>query len=86
MKPNPLDSTSRIIDEDKGTGAFQYFIKLVPTVHSLAPRVEVEVAQDGEKGAEQLASVTSQFAYTDKFRSSFLSFYGYLSRPVLDLT
>lgn len=42
---------------DKGTGLFQYFIKLVPTVHSL------------ELEAEFGSQTTSQFAYTYKFRS-----------------
>ena len=53
---------------DKGTGAFQYFIKLVPTMRKLDPEGGL-LAQDGGKGAEQLASLTSQFAYTYKFRS-----------------
>lgn len=47
---------------EKGTGAFQYFIKLVPTVHSLS-------ATDNGQGTEQVTSLTSQFTYTFKFRS-----------------
>lgn len=40
-------------------------MKLVPTVHALGPRVEEGVEVEGE----QLGSLTSQFAYTYKFRS-----------------
>lgn len=43
---------------DKGTGLFQYFIKLVPTVHSFGSEAEFAV------------QTTSQFAYTYKFRST----------------
>ncbi len=66
---------------DKGTGAFQYFIKLVPTVHSLEPQQPKAegaspqggvLAAEGSQGVEQqpqLTSLVSQFAYTYKFRS-----------------
>lgn len=62
---------------DKGTGAFQYFLKLVPTMHSLWPQLEPEgaspqgglLAKEGGQGAEQLTSLTTQFTYTYKFRS-----------------
>ncbi|CAN0202030.1 unnamed protein product [Ectocarpus sp. 12 AP-2014] len=74
MKPNPLDSTSRIIDEDVGTGAFQYYIKLVPTMHSLSPQSETSGSPlpkgKGEEAKQQQhSSLTSQFTYTYKFRS-----------------
>lgn len=49
---------------DKGTGAFQYFLKLVPTMHSLGSQSRTEA-----EGAEQPTSLTSQFTYTFKFRS-----------------
>lgn len=46
-------------------------------MHALGPRAPPEgpspqgglLAQDGEQGAQQLTSLTSQFAYTYKFRS-----------------
>lgn len=44
---------------DVGTGLFQYFIKLVPVTKSGGPAVE-----DG-----RVEMLTSQFAYTFKFRS-----------------
>ncbi|CAN0190766.1 unnamed protein product [Scytosiphon promiscuus] len=77
MKPNPLDGTSRIIDAEIGTGAFQYFVKLVPTVHSLGSQPRREgaspqgglMANDVGEGTERLTSLTSQFTYTFKFRS-----------------
>lgn len=72
-----LTCFDRLHPPDKGTGAFQYFIKLVPTMHSLGQRIQSDGAppqggllgKDGEQGVPQLTSLTSQFAYTYKFRS-----------------
>jgi len=49
----PATTVSRIIDEKIGTGLFQYFIKVVPTVYS-------------DDRGEQL--FTNQFTYTERFR------------------
>jgi len=50
---NPLDATHKILSEERGTGLFQYFIKLVPTVHE---------ARDGTR------LLTNQFSFTERFR------------------
>lgn len=54
---------------DVGNGLFQYFLKLVPTVHPVDP--PLDGARWGPARLEEAidAVVTSQFAYTFKFRS-----------------
>ncbi|CAM9204184.1 unnamed protein product [Sphacelaria rigidula] len=69
MRPNPLDGTGRIIDEDVGTGLFQYFIKLVPTIHTIAPDSSEEQSEQRSETRRDATVTTSQFAYTFKFRS-----------------
>ena len=53
MKANPLDNTIRKIDSDVGTGLFQYFIKLVPTVYSSGSSSPI---------------VTNEYTLTERFR------------------
>jgi len=53
MPPNPLDQVSRIIDLQIGTGLFQYFIKVIPTVYT-------------SENGDQL--VTNQYTFTERFR------------------
>lgn len=64
---------------DVGTGLFQYFIKLVPTIHVIDADGSSKRSgeQDGERAAfppgdsgnNSPLATTSQFAYTFKFRS-----------------
>lgn len=53
MPPNPLDSVSRIVDIQIGTGLFQYFIKVIPTIYT--------DETDGQ-------IFTNQYTYTERFR------------------
>jgi hypothetical protein len=53
MPPNPMDGVSKLADEEQGTGLYQYFIKLVPTVYE-------------KKSGGSI--VTNQFSYTERFR------------------
>lgn len=53
MPPNPLDSVSRIVDIQIGTGLFQYFIKVIPTIYT-------------NEYSEQL--FTNQYTFTERFR------------------
>ena len=50
---NPLDLVSKLADEEQGTGLYQYFIKLVPTIYE---------APDGAR------TNTNQYSYTERFR------------------
>ena len=53
MPPNPLDGITKIVDEDIGTGLFQYFVKVIPTIYT---------GLDGKR------VFTNQYTYTEKFR------------------
>lgn len=55
MPPNPMDGIAKVADEEQGTGLYQYFIKLVPTVYET-------------KGAAARNILTNQFSYTERFR------------------
>ena len=50
----PLSGTSRIVDAATGTGLFQYFIKLVPTIYRAAP--------------DAAPVRTVRYSYTQRFR------------------
>jgi len=50
---NPLDQVVKVVDEEQGTGLYQYFIKLVPTIYE---------APDGAR------TNTNQYSYTERFR------------------
>lgn len=54
---------------DVGTGLFQYFIKLVPTIHTIAPDSSEEQSEQRSETRRDATVTTSQFAYTFKFRS-----------------
>lgn len=54
MPPNPMDSTQRLVGEDTGTGLYQYFIKIIPTVY--------QSSYDG------VSIVTNQFTVSEKFK------------------
>jgi hypothetical protein len=53
MPLNPLDNIHRHVDEDIGTGLYQYFIKVIPTIYI---------------GLDSRKIFTNQFTYTEKFR------------------
>lgn len=53
MPVNPMDGVTKLADKEQGTGLYQYFIKLVPTVYE-------------SKGDDNI--VTNQFSYTERFR------------------
>lgn len=53
MPPNPLDGIERIVDKDIGTGLFQYFIKIIPTIYT-------------DETGRQL--YTNQYTITERFR------------------
>mmetsp|Transcript_52488 Transcript_52488/g.67307 ORF Transcript_52488/g.67307 Transcript_52488/m.67307 type:complete len:439 (-) Transcript_52488:104-1420(-) len=53
MPSNPLDSIYRIASEEQGTGLYQYFIKLVPTIYE---------DSSGD------VTWTNQFSFTERFR------------------
>ena len=57
-----------------GTGLFQYFVKLVPTVHWVGPHIDGRASEKSPSSSsspesEKPATLTSQFSYTYKFRS-----------------
>jgi hypothetical protein len=53
MPANALDSVRKIISEENGTGLFQYFIKIIPTVYT-------------DIFGSRL--ITNQYTYSDRFR------------------
>ena len=53
MNPNPLSNSVRMIDSNVGTGLFQYFIKLVPTVYSSDSSSPI---------------ITNEYTVTERFR------------------
>lgn len=53
MPINPMSKLTRIASEDQGTGLYQYFIKLVPTIY------------EGRGGD---MTFTNQFSFTERFR------------------
>eukprot|EP00607_Mallomonas_marina_P009414 CAMPEP_0182420526 /NCGR_PEP_ID=MMETSP1167-20130531/5383_1 /TAXON_ID=2988 /ORGANISM="Mallomonas Sp, Strain CCMP3275" /LENGTH=387 /DNA_ID=CAMNT_0024596577 /DNA_START=73 /DNA_END=1236 /DNA_ORIENTATION=- len=53
MPMNPLDSVERIVDPNIGTGLFQYFIRIIPTVYM-------------EEGGARIE--TNQYTFTERFR------------------
>lgn len=53
MPMNSLDKTTRIITHEVGTGLFQYFIKVVPTIYTSESNKKI---------------MTNQYTYTEKFR------------------
>jgi len=54
MRADPMDGVSAIATEDHGTGLYQYFIKLVPTIY--------ESPKSGD------TFWTNQYSYTQRFR------------------
>ncbi|CAM9197181.1 unnamed protein product [Choristocarpus tenellus] len=71
---NPLDGLERVIDREVGTGLFQYFIKLVPTVYPAGMEEDRTITKDGDTAGGQLMATNMshcQFAYTQRFRSIF---------------
>ena len=53
MPKNPLDKTSRMVTPDVGTGLFQYFIKIIPTIYT---------------DENQYRLYTNQYTFTERFR------------------
>mmetsp|Transcript_27874 Transcript_27874/g.83655 ORF Transcript_27874/g.83655 Transcript_27874/m.83655 type:complete len:411 (-) Transcript_27874:18-1250(-) len=64
----PLEGAARYVSPETGTGLFQYFIKLVPTLYKAAP------------GAEPMSTV--RYSYTQRFRP--LQLRAPTDEPVLD--
>uniref|UniRef100_A0A7S2HLU8 Endoplasmic reticulum vesicle transporter C-terminal domain-containing protein n=1 Tax=Octactis speculum TaxID=3111310 RepID=A0A7S2HLU8_9STRA len=48
-----MDSVVKMVDEQQGTGLFQYFIKVVPTIYE---------SREGPK------IITNQYSFTERFR------------------
>lgn len=54
MKQNPLDLVTKVCGEDTGTGLYQYFIKVIPTIYH------------GDYGGKMFSN---QYTYSSKFRA-----------------
>jgi hypothetical protein len=54
MPPNPMDGNQRLVGEDTGTGLYQYFIKVIPTVY--------RSSYDG------ISITTNQYTVSEKFK------------------
>ena len=71
MPANPLDGVKKIVDPQVGTGLFQYFIKVIPTVYmSGGERMSTRSrkALDSRRGWGNKALHTNQYTMTERFR------------------
>jgi hypothetical protein len=74
MPKNPLDGVTKIISEEVGTGLFQYFIKVIPTVYMdgssrLSKREKKALEANGGWGITSKKRIlTNQYTMTERFR------------------
>lgn len=71
MPANPLDSLTKIVDPEVGTGLFQYFIKVIPTVYMDGGQrmgARARRALHKKNGWDNLKIRTNRYTMTERFR------------------